>query len=57
MERRSIGYVVGEIVGNGYNPETRKESADEKDQEAYLLKITMEIFSSNCTSGNSKGMD
>ena len=45
LERRSIGYVVGEIVGNGYNPETRNKSADEKDQEEDLLEITVEIFS------------
>ena len=54
---RSIGSTVGEIIDSGYNPETRKENADEKDQEEDLLKITVEIFSSNCTSGKSKGMD
>ena len=57
MERRSIGSVIGEIADCGYNPETIKESVNEKDQEEDLLKIIVEIFSANCTSGNSKGMD
>ena len=57
MGKRSIGSVVGEIADSSYNIETRKESADEKYQEEDLLKITMKIFSSNCTSGKSKGMD
>ena len=57
MGRRSIGSAIGEITYSGYNLETIKESADEKDQEEDLLKITVEIFSANCTSGKSKGMD
>ena len=54
MERRSIGFAVGEITDNSYKPEI---SVDEKDQEEDLLKILMEIFSSNCTSENFEGMD
>ena len=57
MGRRSIGSTVGEIADSGYNPETRNESADEKDQEEDLLKIIVEIVSANCTSEKSKGMD
>ena len=53
---RSIGSIIGEIVDSGYIPEARKESVDEKYQED-LLKITVELFSANCTSGKSKGMD
>ena len=57
MGRRSIGSTVGEIVDSGYHPDTRKETTDEKYEEEDLLKITVEIFSTNCTSGKSKGMD
>ena len=57
LGRRSIRYAVGEIANNGYNLETRKESADEKYEEEDILKMTVEIFSANCTSGKSKGMD
>ena len=57
MGSRSIGSAVVEIADSGYNPETRKESAKEKGQEEDLLKMTVEIFSSNYTSGKFKGMD
>ena len=57
LGRRSIRSVVWEIVDSGYNLETRKESAYKKNQEENILKITMEIFSTNCTSGKSEGMN
>ena len=57
MERRSIGSAVREIAYSGYTPETRKKSADENDQEEDILKIAVEIFSANCTSEMSEGMD
>ena len=56
MGRRSIGSTGGEIVDIGYNPETRKESADEKDQEEDILKVEVEIFLANYTCEKHEGM-